>query len=149
MSSDRSRTPQEPDYGPAPEVLFAITLVASVVIWIPSLLAVMGGQLTLTTSILRYVIGLVFCWVAIHAVSLLLRSYAKANTPSEPPAESRPTRRASDRYPGENAETALTNIANPTLGDVVDEHDDLEFESGDPNAVGRAQAIANENRPLP
>jgi len=125
MSRSQRPTPAPQELGPGPEVLFALTLVASVVIWLPSLLAVISGDLALTTSIVRYVIGLIFSWVAIHAVSLLLRTYAKANAPEAPPADDTPRRRASDRYTIEG--DAPVPSGNPTLGHLVPNDADDEF----------------------
>lgn len=83
--------------GPSSEILLAIVLVGSLVVWFPSLRAVIDGAIDLPTAMLRYALGLVFCWVAVHGLTALLRSYARTNAANRAAAAAIPRRRQTDQ----------------------------------------------------
>ncbi len=66
-----------------PETRFATTLVASLVLWTPTLLAVLNGNVQLPDAALWYLAALVVSYVAIGAFNALLLSYHRQNAMAE------------------------------------------------------------------
>lgn len=66
-----------------PETRFATTLVASLVLWAPTLVALLQGNAQLPDAALRYLLALVVAWVAIAAFNSLLVAYHRQNATAD------------------------------------------------------------------
>jgi hypothetical protein len=62
-----------------PETRFAVTLLASLTLWAPTLVACLEGNADLPTTAERYLLALVVAWLAIAAFNALLMSFHKQN----------------------------------------------------------------------
>jgi hypothetical protein len=62
-----------------PETRFAITLGASLVLWVPSLLGIVDGEVELGTGLAWYVVGLIAAWLAVAGLDRLLTGYYVTN----------------------------------------------------------------------
>jgi hypothetical protein len=66
-----------------PETRFATTLLASLVLWSPTLLAVLHGGVALPDAALWYLLALVVSYLAIGGFNALLLSYHRQNAMAE------------------------------------------------------------------
>jgi hypothetical protein len=62
-----------------PETRFATTLLASLALWAPTLVALLQGNIQLPDAALRYLLALVVAWIAIAAFNALLLGYHRQN----------------------------------------------------------------------
>ena len=84
------------------ETVRGLVLLASVVLWLPFLPALLSGDLTLEQGLLRYGCALLLAWTAGSGLTALVRSYS-AETERATAAEAQDVqqRRAQDRAPSE------------------------------------------------
>lgn len=66
-----------------PETRFATTLLASLVLWSPTLLAVLHGGVGLPDAAIWYLLALVVSYLAIGGFNALLLSYHRQNAMAE------------------------------------------------------------------
>ncbi|GIU85826.1 MAG: hypothetical protein KatS3mg009_0341 [Acidimicrobiia bacterium] len=82
-----------------PAFTFGISLVVSLVLWWPTLRALLDGNVDITDAGLRYLGALALSWCGVYFVASLVAMYA-SQPPPEPPRPPRPPhplRRAEDR----------------------------------------------------
>ena len=82
-----------------------LVLLASVVLWLPFLLPLLSGDLTVTQGLVRYACALLLAWTAGSGLSALVRSYSAQTAQREAEQAERTQaaqqRRARDRAPSE------------------------------------------------
>jgi hypothetical protein len=66
-----------------PETRFATTLLASLVLWSPTLLAVLHGSVALPDAAIWYLLALVVSYLAIGGFNALLLSYHRQNATAQ------------------------------------------------------------------
>jgi hypothetical protein len=66
-----------------PETRFATTLLASLALWAPTLLALLQGNTQLPDAAVRYLVALVVAWIAIGAFNALLVAYHRQNATAD------------------------------------------------------------------
>ncbi|MGE3621361.1 MAG: hypothetical protein AB7L84_12950 [Acidimicrobiia bacterium] len=76
-----------------PHARLSCTLVLSLVLWSPTLLACVAGRTSLESAALRYAVGLAFAHLAVGLLAHLVRSYTPALEPDDAgaPADRRST----------------------------------------------------------
>ena len=62
-----------------PETRFATTLIASLALWAPTLVALLHGNVQLPDAAIRYLVALVVAWIAIGGFNALLLAYHRQN----------------------------------------------------------------------
>jgi hypothetical protein len=60
-----------------PETRLSLALAVSLLIWLPSLAALLRGEAPVERALVWYVVGLVLAWLAIGGVGHLLASYTR------------------------------------------------------------------------
>ncbi len=83
-----------------PNTAFSLSLVVSLVLWLPSMLGSLRGELDMSAAGLRYLAALALSRFAVGGVARLLSAYRSAtgSPPDEVPSEPEtPRRRKEDR----------------------------------------------------
>lgn len=84
------------------ETVRGLVLLASVVLWLPFLPALLAGELPLEQGLLRYGAALLLAWTAGSGLSALVRSYSAQTEQREAErSEAAQRRRAQDRAASE------------------------------------------------
>ncbi|MEW6477629.1 MAG: hypothetical protein AB1679_35740 [Actinomycetota bacterium] len=89
-----------------PNTVFSASLVASLVLWFPSMQACLRGDLDLTPAALRYLLALTLSRLAMNFLARLINAYRTAQLP-EPSGEAAPAA-GSSASPSLTAETDAT-----------------------------------------
>jgi hypothetical protein len=58
-----------------PESRFAVTLIASLVLWFPTALVLLSGDIDGFGASVRYVLGLLIAWIAVAVLDRLITAY--------------------------------------------------------------------------
>jgi hypothetical protein len=69
-----------------PALLFGLSLIASLVLWWPTLRGALNGSIDITVAGLRYLAALGLSWLCMFGVGTLVAGYNRAAAPSPPPA---------------------------------------------------------------
>ena len=103
-----------------PNTVFSASLVASLVLWFPSMQACLRGDLDLVPAALRYLAALIISRLAMNGIARLVNAYRAIQEPPGPaaavadglpPAEQGPHRRRTDAGDGDADATAATLAA--------------------------------------
>jgi hypothetical protein len=92
-----------------PMWIFGLSLIASLVLWYPTLKLVMAGTIDISDAGIRYFLALAVAWAGVYGVSTIVAMYAsEPRRPAPPPprpAAAHPIRRVEDAPAAETAET--------------------------------------------
>jgi hypothetical protein len=80
-----------------PSTVFSASLLASLVLWLPSMLACLRGDLDLASAGLRYLGALVLARLVLGGLARLVNGYHSPPPPSPPPLAPGDRRRKEDR----------------------------------------------------
>jgi hypothetical protein len=80
-----------------PNTAFSLSLLLSLVLWLPSMLAALRGEIDTSTAGLRYLAALLLSRFAVGGVARLLSAYRSAAAVPPPAKPEVPRRRKEDR----------------------------------------------------
>jgi hypothetical protein len=92
-----------------PETRFATTLIASLLLWAPTLLALLQGNSDLPSAAIRYLLALVVAWIAIGAFNALLLAYHRQNAMADAERDAEALAARLAQLDAERADQDVTN----------------------------------------
>ena len=80
-----------------PSFTFGVALILSLVLWWPTLRALLAGNVDITDAGMRYLAALGLAWLGLYFITTLVAGYGRDPRPAPPPATgAAPARRADD-----------------------------------------------------
>jgi hypothetical protein len=92
-----------------PETRFATTLIASLLLWAPTFVALLQGNTALPDAAVRYLLALVVAWIAIGGFNALLLAYHRQNAMADAERDAEALAARLAQLDAERADQDVTN----------------------------------------
>jgi hypothetical protein len=79
-----------------PSFTFGVALILSLVLWWPTLRALLAGNVDITDAGMRYLAALGLSWLGVYFITTLVAGYGRDPHPAPPAKGQAPQRRADD-----------------------------------------------------
>ncbi len=92
-----------------PAFTFGVSLVVSLLLWLPTMRGALAGEIDITDAGIRYFLALAISWAGVFGIASLVAMYASQTPPPKPGKDSdHPMRRHDDDQPESPTEEDAT-----------------------------------------